>query len=124
MSEPEVWLRGRVVEGIPALLQPVAHSLLQCREEIEQLLIGTSVERIWHSENASASIGFHVLHATGSLYRLFTYTRGSMLSDAQRKALAQESQPNLISPPRISGRRLTQPCNVRSSNFARPTKPL
>jgi uncharacterized damage-inducible protein DinB len=94
MSEPEVWLRGRIVEGIPALLQPVAHSLLQCREEIEQLLTGTSVERIWHSQNAAASIGFHVLHAIGSLDRLFTYARGSMLSDAQRQALAQESQPN------------------------------
>jgi uncharacterized damage-inducible protein DinB len=94
MSEPEVWLRGRAVEGVPALLQPVAHSLLQCREEIERLLTDTSVERIWHSENAAASIGFHVLHAIGSLDRLFTYARGAMLSEAQLRSLAQESQPN------------------------------
>ena len=38
MTAPEVWLRGRPVEGVPPLLQPVAHSLLQCREELERLL--------------------------------------------------------------------------------------
>ncbi|WP_311196066.1 hypothetical protein [Antarcticibacterium sp. 1MA-6-2] len=38
MSEkPEVWLRGRI-EGIPDLLQPVAHALLQAREDIHVYL--------------------------------------------------------------------------------------
>lgn len=46
MTPPEVWLRGPI-DGVPALLQPVAHSLLQCREEIERLLAGMSAERIW-----------------------------------------------------------------------------
>jgi uncharacterized damage-inducible protein DinB len=94
MSELEVWLRGRVVEGVPALLQPVAHSLLQCGEEIQRSLSGMSAEQIWRSENGAASIGFHVLHAIGSLDRLLTYARGGLLSEAQRQALVEESQPN------------------------------
>jgi uncharacterized damage-inducible protein DinB len=94
MSDLEVWLRGRVVDGVPALLQPVAHSLLQCGEEIGRSLTDMSPEQIWHSENGAASIGFHVLHAIGSLDRLFTYARGEMLSPAQREALVHESRPN------------------------------
>ena len=93
MTEPEVWLRGPVA-GVPPLLQPPAHSLLQCREEVEALLAGMPAERIWRSRGA-ASIGFHVLHAIGSLDRLFTYARGAMLSDAQRQILAQESAPDM-----------------------------
>src|SRR4249920_3625751 len=93
MSEPEVWLRGPIA-GVPPHLQPVAHSLLQCREEIERVLAGLTPERIWHAHPSAASIGFHVLHAIGSLDRLFTYARGAALSDAQRQALAQESNPD------------------------------
>ena len=92
MSEPEVWLRGPVV-GVPAHLQPVAHSLLQCRDEIQFVLAEMTPERIWHVHANAASIGFHVIHAIGSLDRLFTYARGEPLSDVQRQALARESQP-------------------------------
>src|SRR5690349_14206005 len=91
MAEPEVWLRGPV-DGVPALLQPVAHSLLQCREELERLLPEITPAQLWHRSGNAASIGFHVLHAVGSLDRLFTYARGAMLSDAQRQVLAQESE--------------------------------
>jgi uncharacterized damage-inducible protein DinB len=93
MPEPEVWLRGPIAL-VPPHLQPVAHSLLQCREEIEQLLTGMPAERIWSARPGAASIGFHVLHAIGSLDRLFTYARGARLSDAQLQVLAQESQPD------------------------------
>ena len=93
MADPEVWLRGPI-DGVPALLQPVAHSLLQCREELDQLLAGMPPERIWQSNGHAASIGFHVRHAIGSLDRLFTYARGAVLSDAQRAVLALESQPD------------------------------
>jgi hypothetical protein len=34
---PEVWLRGPL-PGMPPLLQPVAHALLQAREELVELL--------------------------------------------------------------------------------------
>ena len=93
MSEPEVWLRGSI-PGIPPYLQPVAHSLLQSREEIQRVLDGLTPERLWHVHPNAASIGFHVLHAIGSLDRLFTYARGGALSDAQRQILAEESQPD------------------------------
>lgn len=94
MSEPEVWLRG-AIDGVPAHLQPVAHSLLQCREELERLLNGMPAERIWRSPGNAASIGFHVRHAIGSLDRLFTYARGAVLSETQRQVLARESEPDL-----------------------------
>lgn len=92
MSDPEVWLRGPIA-GVPPHLQPVAHSLLQCREEIEGVLAGLTPEQIWSRRPNAASIGFHVLHAIGSLDRLFTYARGDALSEAQREALAQETRP-------------------------------
>jgi uncharacterized damage-inducible protein DinB len=93
VSEPEVWLRGPIA-GVPPHLQPVAHSLLQCREEIAGVLSGTTPERIWYVHQNAASVGFHVLHAIGSLDRLFTYARGAMLSDEQLHDLAGELQPN------------------------------
>ena len=93
MAQPEVWLRGPI-DGVPPLLQPVAHSLMQCREELERLLTGMNAERIWRVNGAAASIGFHALHACGSLDRLFTYARGAALSEAQRQVLAQEAQPD------------------------------
>jgi uncharacterized damage-inducible protein DinB len=93
MSEPEVWLRGSI-PGIPPHLQPVAHSLLQSREEIHHVLDGITPEHLWHVHPNAASIGYHVLHAVGSLDRLFTYARGEVLSDAQRQILTQESQPD------------------------------
>jgi uncharacterized damage-inducible protein DinB len=93
MSPPEVWLRGPI-EQVPALLQPAAHSLLQCREELEAALAPLTAEQIWRSRHGSASIGYHLRHAAGSLDRLFTYARGAMLSDAQLAVFRQESQPD------------------------------
>jgi uncharacterized damage-inducible protein DinB len=95
MSEPEVWLRG-AIDGVPPHLQPVAHSLLQCREELERLLAGLSAERIWRTPDNAASVGFHVRHAIGSLDRLFTYARGAALSEEQRQALLEESRPDPV----------------------------
>ena len=93
MSEPEVWLRGPIA-GISRHLQPVAHSLLQSREEIQRVLEDLTPERLWHVHPNAPSIGFHVLHAIGSLDRLFTYARGEALTDAQRQLLVEESQPD------------------------------
>jgi len=93
MPDPEVWLRGPVA-GVPAPLQPVAHSLLQSREEVDAVLTGVAPNEIWNARNGAASLGFHVRHAMGSLDRLFTYARGTTLSDAQRHVLKQESEPD------------------------------
>src|SRR5712691_4979754 len=95
---PEVWLRGPI-PGVPALLQPVAHSLLQCREELRARLEERTPEQIWARPSGVASIGFHARHAAGSLDRLFTYARGERLSAAQLAALAAEAQPDLT--PRV-----------------------
>lgn len=58
------------------------------------MLAGLAPDRIWYEPANAASIGFHVLHAVGSLDRLFTYARGEALSDAQRQVLVQETQPD------------------------------
>lgn len=86
---PEVWLRGPV-SGIPPLLQPVAHALLQCREEITASVAGLTSSDLFARPGGIASIGFHVRHAGGSLDRLFTYARGEQLSADQMTFLRAE----------------------------------
>jgi hypothetical protein len=88
-NDPEVWLRGALPD-VPALLQPVAHSLLQSREELHATLAALSPADVWVTPGGAASVGFHARHAAGSLDRLFTYARGEQLSAAQRSALAGE----------------------------------
>jgi hypothetical protein len=89
-TPPERWLRGPVA-GIQPLLQPVAHGLLQCGDEVETHVRPLTADRIWSPRQGAASIGFHVRHAAGSLDRLFTYARGEQLSPIQRAALVAES---------------------------------
>ena len=91
MSETtEAWLRGHV-DGIDPHLQPVAHALIQAREDVDRIAPGVPVDRLWHRPGA-ASAGFHLLHLAGALDRLFTYARGEMLNDAQKQAVRAESQ--------------------------------
>ena len=90
----EVWLTGPVPD-VPALLQPVAHSLLQSRDELHATLATLTPADVWVTPGGAASIGFHARHAAGSLDRLFTYARGEQLSAAQKAALAAEGQPDL-----------------------------
>ena len=89
---PEVWLRGPV-PGVPDLLQPVAHALLQASEEVDVLLDGFPESRLWTRPAGVASVGFHLQHLTGVLDRLFTYARGEALTSAQLSALAAEGKP-------------------------------
>lgn len=86
---PEVWLRGPLAD-VPPLLQPVAHSLMQCREEVRRTLPGLSDMQLWTHPGDAASIEYHVTHAMGALDRLLTYARGEQLSDAQTAALKDE----------------------------------
>ena len=87
----EMWLSGPV-EGVPSLLQPVAHALLQVRREARELLREFPAERLWEQPAGVASVGFHLQHMSGVVDRLFTYARGSALSDAQREHLAGEGR--------------------------------
>lgn len=91
-TRPEVWLRGPV-PGVPALLQPVAHALLQAEEEVERLLQGFPDALLWTRPAGVASVGFHLQHLSGVIDRLLTYARGEGLSAEQLRALAVEGQP-------------------------------
>ena len=95
MNKPEVWLRGPV-ENIPELLQPVAHAVLQAREEVSDLMKAFPQEKLWDKPAGVASVGFHLLHLSGVLDRLFTYAKGNALSEEQLAALKRETQPNEI----------------------------
>jgi hypothetical protein len=90
MANNPPWLRGPVPDVIP-LLQPVAHSLIDCLEDVETRLLGVSDERVWTRPGNAASIGFHVRHAIGSLDRLLTYARGEALSPEQLATLKTEA---------------------------------
>ena len=89
MSAPEVWLRGPLPD-VPALLQPVAHSLLQSLEEMRRTLPPLPDARLRARPGGAASVAYHAVHLAGSLDRLTTYARGEALSDAQLAALAAE----------------------------------
>ncbi|MYD71156.1 MAG: DinB family protein [Acidobacteria bacterium] len=91
-TQPEVWLRGPI-EGFEPLLMPAVHSLLQAREDIEDLVASVPAEHVWQRPGGAASIGFHVRHLGGALDRLLTYARSEMLSDAQRAAARAEREP-------------------------------
>ena len=88
-SLPEYWLRGPV-EGVPDLLQPVAHALLQAREEISQAMANFPLELLWTKPSGLASVGFHLQHIAGVIDRLFTYANDQPLSLLQRQSLSDE----------------------------------
>ena len=92
MANTEWWQRGPV-EGVPAMLQPVAHILLQVRESVLELVPGLT-EAQWNARPGGvASAAFHVRHIPGVIDRLFTYARGEALSPGQFTALRAEGDP-------------------------------
>lgn len=89
MANTEWWQRGPV-EGVPSVLQPVAHILLQVRESIGEMIAGLTEDE-WNQRPAGvASAAFHVRHITGVIDRLFTYARGQALSPEQLSAIQSE----------------------------------
>jgi hypothetical protein len=91
MANTEWWQRGPI-DGIPAVLQPVAHILLQVRESVDELVDNLS-QAEWNARPAGvASAAFHVRHITGVVDRLFTYARGESLSEDQFAALRSEGE--------------------------------
>src|SRR6185436_3111701 len=88
-TQPEAWMRGPI-EGIDPMLMPVAHALVQAREDLGELVASVRDEHVWQRPGGAASIGFHVRHLGGALDRLFTYARGERLSDAQKAAVRGE----------------------------------
>ena len=88
MTQP-AWLRGPV-QGIPTLLQPVAHALIDADEDVQKFVPSLSAEQIALRPAGVASVAYHVTHAIGSLDRLFTYARGEALDAGQLAVLAAE----------------------------------
>jgi hypothetical protein len=91
-SAPEAWLRGPL-PGYAPVLMPIAHALLQAREDVERVATTATAEELWQRPGGAASAGYHLQHLAGSLDRLFTYARGEPLSEVQRAALLQEGTP-------------------------------
>ena len=91
-APPEFWLRGPI-EGVPPALMPAAHALLQTLEDVERATADLSQEQLWVSPGGASTIGFHLMHLSGSTDRLLTYARGETLSDAQKAAARAESNP-------------------------------
>ena len=101
LNTREVWLRGPLLD-IPPLLQPVAHALLQAREEVTALMDHFPQQLLWErlagQNGPIASVGFHLQHLTGVLDRVFTYAREEALNSAQLTALAAEENPSHPTP--------------------------
>lgn len=93
INQPEVWLRGPIAD-VPALLQPVAHALLQAQNEVNEIMEGFPYNVLWHKVAGMASVGFHLQHLTGVLDRLFTYATGMALTENQLEYLAAEGKDN------------------------------
>ena len=87
----EFWQQGPV-DGVPALLQPVAHALLQARKEVTEAMLAFPDDLIWERPNGAASCGFHLQHLTGVIDRLFTYARNEKLNEQQFAELALEGK--------------------------------
>ncbi|MFD0794369.1 DinB family protein [Mucilaginibacter litoreus] len=92
INQPEVWLRGPLI-NMPPLLQPVAHALLQAREELNALMESFDEGYLWQPVAGMASAGFHLQHLTGVLNRLFTYARNEGLTEEQLDYLKEEGKP-------------------------------
>jgi len=94
--------------GVPALLQPVAHALVDAVEDVQKVVPPLSAQEIAARPGGSAPIAYHVTHAIGSLDRLFTYARGETLSDTQLATLTAEKT---LDPSQFSAQQL-------AANFA------
>jgi hypothetical protein len=91
MATIEVWLRGPV-HGVPELLTPVAHALLQAREDVARVTPGVPDAVLHARPGGAASPAFHLFHMAHALDRMLTYARGESLTDPQREALAMERE--------------------------------
>jgi hypothetical protein len=104
-TEPDAWPR-EPIEGVTALLQPVAHVLMHAKVELPRVLADLSIDQLWAEPAGVACIGFHLAHLTGNIDRLFTHARGQHLTVQQRLELAQEGSVPRLRPslPDLLGR--------------------
>ena len=96
--DAEAWLRGPI-DGIAPLLQPVAHAVVQARDDAAAAVRNLPDALLWTAPpGTTASPGFQLIHLAGALDRLFTYARGETLSAAQSAALKAEKRPGTPPP--------------------------
>jgi uncharacterized damage-inducible protein DinB len=88
-NKTEAWLTGPI-DGVPPVLQPVAHALLQANDEIHTMLKDFPQSRLWEQPAGVASVAFHLQHIPGVLDRLFSYSNGSSITNTQLKYLSEE----------------------------------
>ena len=92
-NKPEVWQRGPVA-GIIPLLQPVAHAILQAREDVEVMMQYFPEPLLWVRPAGMAAAAFHLQHMGGVLSRLTTYAKGEALTAEQLQYLQAEGKEN------------------------------
>lgn len=90
-NQLEFWMRGPF-NAVPALLQPVAHALLQMQYELSVCLESLDSSQIWLRPKDAASVGFHTLHIIGVIDRMFTYAANKSLTEQQFSYLKSEGQ--------------------------------
>ena len=78
---------------MPDSLQPVAHALIQARDEARALLRTFPRLAVDTPRRSRVRRVPHLKHLAGVVDRLFTYARGEALSGNQRDALARERSP-------------------------------
>ncbi|MBS1746201.1 MAG: DinB family protein [Bacteroidetes bacterium] len=91
--QTEFWLSGPQ-PGIPTLLQPVAHAILQSEAEINDALNNFPDTALWERPSGVASVAFHLQHIAGVQDRLFSYALGATLSSDQFEYLKKEGTPD------------------------------
>ena len=97
MASTEWWQRGPI-ENVPAVLQTVAHILLQVRESVGEMVDGLT-EAEWNRRPGGvASAAFHLRHIAGVIDRLFTYARGEALSATEKRTVLcnQVARPSVV----------------------------
>ncbi len=95
MKPPEVWMRGPI-PGVPELLQPVAHALLQVKEETWELMGDFPWARLWVQPLGMASVAFHIRHICGVIDRMFSYADKQPLTEVQMDYLGAEAIEDLL----------------------------
>lgn len=88
-NRKELWQRGPI-ENVPALLQPVVHSLLEVNEEAQSIMKDFPETLLWERLAGVASPAFHLQHIRGVIDRLFTYARKELLNETQMQDLSIE----------------------------------
>jgi len=88
----DAWLRGPI-DGVPPLLMPAAHALVQTVEDVERAAADLTPGEAWQRPGGVASVGFHLRHIAGVTDRLLTYARGEGLTEGQLAFLAAEGEP-------------------------------